>query len=59
MAYKRQTRAFAAWLTGRAAEHPDAFADAVGAEAAVTAWRRHLFQDRAKPATVVERVFDQ
>ena len=52
MAYKRQTRAFAAWLTGRAAEHPDAFADVVGAEAAVTAWGRHLFEDRAKPATV-------
>jgi site-specific recombinase XerD len=51
-AYKRQTRAFAAWLTERAAEHPDAFADMVGAEAAVTAWRRHLFEDRAKPATV-------
>ncbi len=43
---------FAAWLTERAAEHPDAFADVVGAEAAVTAWRRHLFEDRAKPATV-------
>jgi integrase len=52
MAYKRQTRAFAAWLTDRANEHPDAFADVVGAEAAVTAWRRHLVQDRAKPATV-------
>jgi integrase/recombinase XerC len=52
MAYKRQTRAFAAWLAERAAEHPDAFADVVGAEAAVTAWRRHLFEDRAKPATV-------
>jgi integrase len=24
----------------------------VGAEAAVTAWRRHLLEDRAKPATV-------
>jgi integrase len=52
MAYKRQTRAFAAWLTGRAAEHPDAFADVIGAEAAVTAWRRHLFENRARPATV-------
>ena len=52
MAYKRQTRAFAAWLTDRAAEPPDAFADVVGAEAAVTAWRRHLLGDRAKPATV-------
>ena len=52
MAYKRQTRAFAAWLTERAAEHPDAFDNVVGAEAAATAWRRHLVGDRAKPATV-------
>ena len=51
-AYKRQTRAFVAWLAGRAADHPDAFADVVGAEAAVTAWRRRLIEDRARPATV-------
>ncbi|GAA4607752.1 tyrosine-type recombinase/integrase [Actinoallomurus liliacearum] len=51
-AYKRQTRAFVAWLAERAVEHPDAFADVVGAEAAVTAWRRHLIEGRAKPATV-------
>jgi len=51
-AYKRQARAFAAWLTEHAADHPDAFADVVGAEAAVTAWRRHLIEDRARPATV-------
>jgi site-specific recombinase XerD len=51
-AYKRQTRAFTAWLTERAADHPDAFGDVVGAEAAVTAWRRHLIEGRAKPATV-------
>jgi integrase len=51
-AYKRQTRAFAGWLTDHTVDHPDAFADVVGAEAAVTAWRRHLIQDRAKPATV-------
>lgn len=51
-AYRRQTRAFVAWLAERAGEHPDAFADVVGAEAAVTAWRRHLIEDRAKPATI-------
>jgi site-specific recombinase XerD len=51
-AYKRQTRAYLAWLTTRAADHPDAFADLVGAEAAVTAWRRHLLEHRAKPATI-------
>ncbi|MCX0275605.1 tyrosine-type recombinase/integrase [Nocardia zapadnayensis] len=52
IAYKRQTRAYLAWLTEHAADHPDAFADIVGAEAAVTAWRRHLIEDRASPATV-------
>ncbi|HEX4811552.1 MAG TPA: tyrosine-type recombinase/integrase [Nonomuraea sp.] len=51
-AYKRQTHAYLAWLTECAADHPDAFADIVGAEAAVTAWRRHLIEGRAKPATI-------
>jgi hypothetical protein len=51
-AYKRQARAYLAWLTEHAADHPDAVADVVGAEAAVTAWRRHLITGRAKPATV-------
>jgi integrase/recombinase XerC len=53
-AYKRQTAAFVAWLAADgAAEHPDAFTDVVGAEAAVTAWRRHLLQARkAGPQTV-------
>ena len=35
--YKRQSCAFVAWLAEHAAGHPDAFADVVGAEAAVTA----------------------
>jgi integrase len=51
-AYQRQTRAYLAWLTEHAADHPDAFADGVGAEAAVTAWRRYLIEGRAKPATI-------
>ena len=50
-AYRRQTAAYLAWLREHAADHPDAFADAVGAEAAVTAWRRHLLRRRS-PATV-------
>ncbi len=41
-AYRRQALAYREWLLGRAAEHADAFVDLVGAEAAVTAWRRHL-----------------
>ncbi|WP_040840850.1 tyrosine-type recombinase/integrase [Nocardia brevicatena] len=52
-AYRRQTRAYVAWLTEHAAEHPDAFTDVVGAEAAVTAWRRHLLRNRkSSPSTV-------
>jgi integrase/recombinase XerC len=51
-AYRRQATAYLAWLTASAADHPDAFADTVGAEAAVTAWRRHLLRRKASPASV-------
>ena len=51
-AYRRQTTGYVNWLTSRTADHPDAFADTVGAEAAVTAWRRHLLRDKASPASV-------
>jgi len=51
-AYRRQTTAYVSWLTFRTDGHPDAFADTVGAEAAVTAWRRHLLRAKASPATV-------
>jgi hypothetical protein len=51
-AYRRQAAAYRAWLAEHTGEHPDAFADAVGAEAAVTAWRRHLLRRKASPATV-------
>ena len=51
-AYKRQGAAFTAWLAAGAADHGDAFADAVGAEAAVTAWRRHLLDGKAAPSSV-------
>ena len=51
-AYKRQASAYVTWLDEHAADHPDAFADLVGAEAAVTAWRRHLMRAKASPATI-------
>ncbi|MGH3097941.1 MAG: hypothetical protein ACRDMV_18315, partial [Streptosporangiales bacterium] len=51
-AYRRQATAYVAWLAEHAGEHGDAFADQVGAEAAVTAWRRHLLRGRKTPATV-------
>lgn len=51
-AYRRQATTYTTWLAAHAAEHPDAFADLVGAEAAVTAWRRHLIYAKASPATV-------
>jgi integrase/recombinase XerC len=51
-AYKRQTAAYAAWLAGHAAAHGDAFADLVGAEGAVTAWRRDMITARSSPSKV-------
>jgi integrase len=51
-AYRRQCRGYAAWLVASHDGHPDAFTDVTGAEGAVTAWRRHLLQQRASPATI-------
>ncbi|HEY6798470.1 MAG TPA: tyrosine-type recombinase/integrase [Kineosporiaceae bacterium] len=51
-AYRRQTAAYTAWLGTHPDAHPDAFTDAVGAEAAVTAWRRHLLTSGASPSSV-------
>lgn len=42
--YRRQAAAYVEWLAGR--PHRDAFEDTVGAEAAVTAWRRYLLGER-------------
>ncbi|MGI8312868.1 hypothetical protein [Saccharopolyspora hattusasensis] len=39
-------------LGKHAQDHPDAFADVVGAEAAVTAWRRSLPRAKASPSTL-------
>ncbi|WP_329429477.1 hypothetical protein OG339_12785 [Streptosporangium sp. NBC_01495] len=44
-AYRRQVLAYREWLLARAAEHADAFVDLVGAEVAVTAWRRGVAGD--------------
>lgn len=52
-AYRRQCASFVAWLAQHGAEHPDAFTDLVGAEVAVTAWRRHLLRThKSGPSTV-------
>ena len=51
-AYHRHCAAYARWVGERSADHPDAFADTVGATAALTAWRRHLLESGAGPATV-------
>jgi len=51
-AYRRQAAAYVTWLAEHAADHPDAFADVIGAEAAVTRWRRHLLQRKASPTSV-------
>jgi integrase/recombinase XerC len=51
-AYKRQAGAYAGWLAANAGAHGDAFADLVGAEGAVTAWKRDMLAARSSPATV-------
>lgn len=50
-AYRRQAEAYLAWWDPH--QHPDAFVDQVGAEAAVKAWRRHLLAEaKQAPASV-------
>ena len=50
-AYRRQATAYVAWLAEDPGAHPDAFVDQVGAEAAVTAYRRKLLgPDRSSPS---------
>lgn len=52
-AYKRQCATYVDWLSSHSAEHPDAFQDVVGAEAEVTAWRRHLLhKEKVAAATL-------
>lgn len=51
-AYRRHLHAYLTWLAGQPGRHPDAWHDAIGAEAAVTAWRRHLLTERYAPSTV-------
>jgi integrase len=51
-AYQRAAEAYTAWLLAHRADHADAFVDVVGAEGAVTAWRRHLLDQRAAPSSV-------
>jgi integrase len=52
-AYRRQTTAYVAWLAKQSGDHGDAFADVVGSEAAVAAWRRHLLRiQKARPSTI-------
>jgi integrase len=51
-AYKRQAAAYVAWLDAHAADHRDAFADPVGAEGAVTAWRRDMITARSSASKV-------
>ncbi|NIG12411.1 hypothetical protein F3J25_21520, partial [Enterobacter sp. Cy-1797] len=52
-AYRRQATAYITWLNQHTCDHPDAFTDIGGAEAAVTAWRRHLLRTtKASPSSV-------
>src|ERR1700761_4580068 len=51
-AYKRQAAAYAGWLAANGGAHGDAFTDLVGAEGAVTAWKRDMLAARAGASTV-------
>lgn len=51
-AYQRQAGAYTAWVREHLNRHPDAFTDRVGAEGAVTAWRRHLIAGKAAPSSI-------
>ena len=51
-AYKRQAAAYVGWLAETASAHGDALADLVGAEGAVTAWKRDMLSARASASTV-------
>jgi integrase len=51
-AYKRQAAAYADWLTANGGAHGDAFTDLVGAEGAVTAWKRDMLAARSGASTV-------
>jgi len=44
--------AYVEWLAANASAHGDAFADLVGAEGAVTAWKRDMITARSSPSTV-------
>ncbi len=51
-AYKRQATSYVDWLAANASAHGDAFADLVGAEGAVTSWKRDMLTARSSPSTV-------
>ena len=51
-AYRRAGRRYVEWVLEHVQEHPDAFADVVGAEAAVKGWRWALLNQRAAASTV-------
>lgn len=51
-AYRRQVAAYVTWLEKHADAHPDAFVDVIGAEGAVTAWKRHLLRRRLAASSV-------
>lgn len=55
-AYRRQAAAYAAWLAEHAEDYPDAYTDVVGAEGAVTAWRRELVHAKAAPSSVNQAI---
>ena len=49
-AYRRQARTYLEWLAAHVDEHPDAWVDVVGAQGAVSAWRKQLLARLAPPS---------
>lgn len=51
-AYRRQAAAYLDWLAHNPGRHPDAFQDPIGAQAAITGWRRALIDSGRSPSSV-------
>lgn len=51
-ACRGQCAAYVQWVTANEADHPAAFSDVGGAEAAVAAWRAHLVKSGTAPSSI-------
>src|SRR5690348_14040429 len=54
-AYRRQAAGYVDWLAKNAGMYPDAFADEVGANAAIGEWKRHLLGESKLGASTINQ----